>query len=187
MFVTYYWIKNRSSCYILEPILCEPPYEVFYRPHLILTATRRQVSRSPSSRWTVLDCGSPRVRPGVPWKQAHKPSPPAAELPAPLSIWPHWTHAIFLWNKSMCQTEQIFFYVKIILILRYCPSAKHKGICNFGCLSILGLQLQLLLRFAVRIPYWYQLFHYWKWIYSCLQWQINCFLASSVFGITFER
>lgn len=97
--------------------------------------------------------------------------------PAPLSIWPHWTHAIFLWNKSMCQTEQIFFYVKIILILRYCPSAKHKGICNFGCLSILGLQLQLLLRFAVRIPYWYQLFHYWKWIYSCLQWQIVSSLA----------
>lgn len=83
MFVTYYWIKNRSSCYILEPILCEPPYEVFYRPHLILTATRRQVSRSPSSRWTVLDCGSPRVRPGVQWKQAHKPIPLAAELPCP--------------------------------------------------------------------------------------------------------
>lgn len=42
-----------------------------------------------------------------------------------------------------------------------------------GIFLILDFKKQLLLRFAVRTPYWYQLFHYLKWIYSCLQWQIN--------------
>ena len=45
--------KNRSSCHIWEAILCEPSSEVFYRPHLILTATHRQVPGSPTSGWRV--------------------------------------------------------------------------------------------------------------------------------------
>lgn len=111
MFVSYYRIENRSSCHILEPILCEPPYEMFYRPHLTLTAACRQVSGSPSARWTVVGCVSPRVMPWVQWKQTHKPGPLAPELPCPFPSdhiefmlcfpWgpayvPNWTDSFFL-------------------------------------------------------------------------------------------
>lgn len=111
MFVSYYWIENRSSCHISEPILCEPPYEVFYRPHLSLTATCRQVSGSPSSRWIVLDCGLPR--------HALNPVETLTTLsssswtPVPLSIWPHWTHALcFPWGPAYVPywTDPFFFF-----------------------------------------------------------------------------
>lgn len=166
MFVSYYRIENRSSCHILEPILCEPPYEVFYRPHLTLTAACSQVSGSPSARRTVVGCGSPRVVLWVQWKHTHKPSPLAPELPRPFpSDYTKLMLCLSLGDQPMCQTEQILFFNQSNSdLLHYCLSAKHKGICNFSVFLLLDLKRKWksLLRFAVRTPYWYQLFHYLK-------------------------
>lgn len=163
MFVSYYGIENRSSCHILETILCEPPHEVFYRPHRTLTEACRQVSGSPSARWTVVGCVSPRVMPWVQWKQTHKPGPLAPELPCPFPS-DHIEFMLFSLGTSLCAKLNRFFFFNQSNsdLLHYCPSAKHKGICNFSVFLLLDLKRKWksLLRFAVRTPYWYQLFYY---------------------------
>lgn len=163
-FVSYYGIENRSSCHILETILCEPPHEVFYRPHLTLTAACRQVSGSPSARWTVVGCVSPRVMPWVQWKQTHKPGPLAPELPCPFPSDHIEFMLCFPWGPAYVPnwTDSFFFNQSNSDLLHYCPSAKHKGICNFSVFLLLDLKRKWksLLRFAVRTPYWYQLFYY---------------------------
>lgn len=53
--------KTGAAAVFLEPVLCEPPQEEFYRPHLVLIAACRQDSGSPSPRWTVSDRGLPGV------------------------------------------------------------------------------------------------------------------------------
>lgn len=40
---------------------------------------------------------------------------------------------------------------------------------SFTGLKKTRVRTQLLPRSAVRTTYWYQVFHYLKWIYSCLQ------------------
>lgn len=79
--------------------------------------------------------------------------------------------SVFLWDHPMCQTEWVCCYCfnqNNADLSRYSPSAKHKQICNFSVFLLLDLKTQF-----HRTPYWYQLFHYSKWIYSCPQWQIS--------------
>lgn len=151
--------KNRSSCHILEPVLCEPPHEVFYRPHLILRATCRQVSGSPSSRWTVLDHGLPRVM----WKYSGNRLTAQYSGSWPLvllSIGLHWTPTLFSFGSNLCAKLNRFFVSFLnqnnTELSHNCPSAKHKEIYNFSVFLLLDLKtknLQLLLRFAARVPY----------------------------------
>lgn len=159
--------KNTSSC----PILVDSVWTTIGAPSSPLTFTAL--------------CGSPSQRrtPRCPeWGSEHCGDRLAVQPPSSRTLCP-------LHLTMLCANRTDFFFNQNNAALsHYCPSAKHKWISNFSLFPLLNLKIQLLPSFAVRTPYWFQLFHYLKWIYSCLQWQINSVssaarcLASGLWG-----
>ena len=119
--------KNRSSCHISEPILCEPSSEVFYRPHLILTATHRQVSGSPTSGWSVPAVACPESC-GKYSGNTHSPTLQLLSSHDPFHVTTLNSCSVFPFRTSLCVKLNRFFFFNQnnAALLHHCPSAKYK-------------------------------------------------------------